>query len=770
MTSRLTSIVACVLAACGPPGETPRQAPPAGDVPSARLWRDPGTERMVRRLALLADNAPVMQNEFMNEERLELLLRLRTPADQVGRLNADFRLAKELLNAGRSADAAERFARIAAELDGETDPARRDFRRRVRSLLATAHLRLGEQQNCLERHNPDACLLPILGGGVHRLQQGSRAALAQLAELLREDPEDLTSRWLYNVAAMTVGDYPDEVPAAWLIPPEVFASDREVGRFYDVAAGVGLATVGRAGGAVVEDFDGDGYLDVMASSWGIRDPLRVFRNRRDGTFEEVTEEAGLAGIAGGLNLVHADYDNDGDADVLVLRGAWMVRAGRHPNSLLQNRGDVTPGKISFGDVTEEAGLLTFRPTQTAAWGDFDNDGWLDLFVGNESLPGDANPCELYRNNGPSEDGAVTFTEVAASAGVSAGGYVKGAVWGDFDNDGWIDLYLSRFLEPNLLFHNQGAAGEAAFREIAAEAGVAEPIHSFPTWFVDFDNDGWLDLFVADYSRSFLEALPSQIAADYLGLPTTAEKPRLYRNRGADGSLAFEDVTAAAGLDHVLLAMGANFGDLDNDGYPDFYIGTGAPDFRALVPNRMFRNDGGKSFQDVTTSGGFGHLQKGHGIAFGDLDNDGDQDVFAVLGGAFSGDVYPDALFLNPGHGRRWITLRLEGTRANRSGVGARIRVELETPDGPWQVHATAGTGGSFGSSSLQQEIGLGDALAVRAVEVRWPGGGRQVFHGLAMDRIYRLVEGDPDPAVVELERLDLAGGTGASGHAAAHHF
>ncbi len=757
-TGRISAIAAaCLLAACQGPAEIEPGAPEA--------WQAPGTRRMAQRLALLAEHARPEPHAFMNREQATRLERLATPADPGERTASGLRLARELLRAGRTADSIALLEDLRELAGGPSEDLPPGLPHALGSWLATAYLRLGEQQNCLEGHTVDSCLLPIRGAGVHRRQDGSRAAIVELTAGLREDPEDIEARWLLNIAAMTVGEYPQGVAEEWLIPPRSFASERDLGRYYDAAPVAGLDAVGLAGGSALEDFDGDGHLDLMVSSWGIDDPLRLFLADGAGGYLERTLEAGLSGLTGGLNLVHADYDNDGRPDVLVLRGAWLVRAGRQPNSLLRNLGAGAGGTVAFEDVTEAAGLLSFHPTQTAAWGDYDNDGWLDLYVGNESLPGRPHPCQLFRNNGPaggSSSGTVTFTDVAEAAGVAAGGYVKGVVWGDVDNDGWLDLYVSRLLEPNLLFHNQGAAG--TFREVAGPAGVEQPVNSFPTWFWDFDNDGWLDIFVSGYAGTYAGASAAPVAADVLGLAHAAETPRLYRNAG-DGGVRFDDVTAEAGLDHVLLAMGANHGDLDNDGYPDAYLGTGAPSLRALVPNRMFLNDAGRRFLDVTTAGGFGHLQKGHAVSFGDLDHDGDQDVYAVIGGAYSGDVYPNVLFENPGHGNRWLTLRLEGTAANRSAIGARIRLEISEPGGPREIYATVGTGGSFGSSSLQQEIGLGSASVIDILEVSWPGSGTvQTFRGLAPDRVLRLREGDSEPVEVVSERFDLTAGDAAGEH------
>ncbi len=681
-------------------------------------------------------------------------------------LQVMLQLATEHLQAGASEQAIKTIEALRALATANKVSLPDEFDTRVRSLAAISWLRLGEQENCANLHGQRSCLFPLRGSGVHQLPRGAEGAVRELSALLERNPQDWESMWLLNVASMQLGRYPAEVPKRWLVPESLFRSEANLGEFDEMSMQAGLAVVGHSGGVVMQDMDGDGLLDLVLTSSGPLDQMHFFHNNGDGSFADRTAQAGLLGETGGLNLVPTDYDNDGHIDLLVLRGGWWGRFGEYPMSLLHNRGDGT-----FEDVTVKAGLYSAHPTQTAAWADFDGDGFLDLFVGHESGPGmtaatnagslanaasDVHPSQLFHNN---HDG--TFTEVGAAMGLANLGFVKGVAWGDFNNDGRPDLYVSVKGGRNRLFRNDGpgAAGQPwRFTDVTQQAGVAQQTETFATWFFDFDNDGWPDLFVAGYSMQSM----MDVGAFELGKPFHAETPRLYHNNH-DGT--FTDVAAKTHLDRAMLVMGAGFGDLDNDGFLDVYLGTGESGFQALLPNRMFRNDHGIAFQDITTSGGFGHLQKGHGIAFGDLGNNGHEDVFEEMGGAFPGDTYTCVLYRNPGNRNHWITLELEGVRANRAAIGARIDVTLAEATGKRHVVRTVGFGSSFGDSPLRQHIGLAQAQAVQTVEVRWPGSGTvQRFNGAALgvDRMWHLREGDAVPREVKLKSFRIGAGV-ASG-------
>lgn len=586
--------------------------------------------------------------------------------------------------------------------------------------LAVAYLRQGETQNCVRCQTGESCLLPIQGSGVHEKQSGSRKAIEYLQILLASAPDHRAAQWLLNIAYMTIGEYPDRVPKKFLIPPSVFESKNKFPRFTNISSGMGLDTLSLCGGCIVDDFDNDGHLDIVVSTWHTSGQLRYFRNNGDGTFTERTEEAGFLGLFGGLNLVQADYDNDGDLDILVLRGAWLNAYGEQPNSLLRN-----DGRGRFRDVTFLAGLGERHfPTQTAAWADYDNDGDLDFYVGNEGAP-----SQLFENQANG-----TFVDVALHAGVINRRSSKGVVWGDYNGDRFPDLYVSNLGQPNRLYRNNK---DGTFTDVAEDAGVQDPERSFPCWFWDFNNDGALDLFVSAYSNDV-----GIFAADFLGSPHKGEVDHLYEGDGRGG---FREVAGPQRIGRVTVAMGCNFGDLDNDGFPDFYLGTGDPKYESLMPNRMFHNQRGKGFSDVSAAGGFSHLQKGHAVAFADLDNDGDQDIFTELGGAYPGDAFTNALFENPGFNNHWITVNLVGQQSNRSAIGTRIHVRFNDSGTNRSVYQWVNSGGSFGAKPLRREIGLGEATTIETLEVFWPKTGRtQRFHDLPVDQFIEITEGKDD--------------------------
>ncbi len=743
------SFIVLAVGGCGKPthpepsGDEVTMNEPVVEIGSSTRKGPPDSpQSMPEILATLSEDPEYLNHAYvMRPERAaHKEKKLASETNQSARLSLLWDFAFTLLNMGESRRALIEFEKFQNALEEFSQSEFQKNEELIGLHLATCYLRIAEQQNCLENHSPESCLFPIRKGGIHAFEEGSSRALKILSSLLQSHPDNADAKWLYNVAAMTLGQYPDAVPPEWLIHASRFKSTVDIGHFPNIAMGTGLDVTGIAGGCIIEDFDNDYDLDVMVSSWGLQDPIRYFVNRSDGTFDDQTETCGLKGITGGLNMIQADYNNDGFVDVLVLRGAWLKNAGRHPNSLLHNNGDG-----SFTDVTEKAGLLSYHPTQTAVWFDYNLDGNPDLFIGNEYGIEQIHPCELFHNNG---DG--TFSNRAAELGLEVRAYVKGVTSSDFDNDGRPDLYISCLGTRNLLFKNNGPdymqhGKRNYFSEVGRAAGVKNPTHSFPTWFFDYNNDGNMDLFVVGYRIKGV----GDFVNDYRGLPHQATFSKLYRNLG-NGN--FEDVTEESGLNTILLGMGLNFGDLDNDGYPDFYISTGDPDLMTLIPNRMFRNNAGKGFQEITESARVGHLQKGHAIAFADLDQDGDQDVYAVMGGAVSGDIYQNALFQNPGHGRPWLKLKLEGRISNRSAIGARVRVVTQTANASQTFHGQVSSGGSFGANPLLIEMGLGEAVSIKKVEIRWPGiQATQILDNLDLNQFYHVIEGENNPKTVVLK-------------------
>lgn len=605
-------------------------------------------------------------------------------------------------------------------------------------------LRSGETDNCVLCRGAGSCILPIAPTAVHANPTGSRLAVGHFTEYLDRFPDDAAVRWLLNVAHMTLGEHPDRVDPRYLVRLDrLDTPGAGIGRFRDVGHLVGLNRLNQAGGAILDDFDNDGLLDVVFTSMDPATPMAFYRNKGDGTFEDRTRPAGLLGQLGGLNCVQADYDNDGHLDIFVVRGAWLASSIRP--SLLRNNGDST-----FSDVTHTAGLDAAINSIAAQWADFDNDGHLDLFVCCEQQP-----SRLYRNRGNG-----TFEEVAAAAKVAGrwGQCAKGCAWLDYDADGYPDLFVNDLAGTAQLFHNEpdpSGPGGRRFRDATTELGIDGPRQGFSCWAFDYDNDGWPDLFATSYDRSLEDAIRG-----LTGQPHGRQPSKLYRNLAGKG---FRDVTREAGLDLVLITMGSNFGDFDNDGYPDFYLGTGDAGLETLVPNRMFHNMGGTRFAEITGSSGTGHLQKGHGVACGDWDRNGTVDLVVETGGAVPGDRYHSVLFQNPGQANRSLTVRLIGSqtaggtgrKTNRSAIGARIKVETAGPE-PRTVYRHVCSGSSFGANPLEQTIGVGRADRVARLEVYWPATGiTQAFQDVPTGGYIEITEGEPAYRVRQFKPIPL---------------
>jgi FG-GAP-like repeat/ASPIC and UnbV len=690
--------------------------PPIHDPSSLRELREAIQARGLLGLAVL------------QAESEQIRLRFRAPKEEVAAA-AQLLYQISLLNLyeGRYSDAATSL-QDSLKLGRPSDIPRRDRARRM-ALLGIIALRQGEVDNGL---GASSGIFPIARQAVHTQQSGARDAVKRFTAYLQEWPEDLRIRWLLNIAFMTLGKYPDSVPVEYLVPLDTFRSTVDVGRFENVAQRVGLNSrgVNLAGGSVFDDFNGDGLPDLFVTSLDVDRGAAFFVNRGDGTFVDRSAGAGLGDQVYAVNLTHADFDNDGDLDVVLLRGAGE---GPMRLSLLRNNGDE-----SFEDVTIAGGLGEPIATGAAAWGDYDNDGWVDLFVCGEHQPpsGEShsgrpdprNRCRLYHNKG---DG--TFRDDAVVAGVINERFATGAAWSDYDDDGWLDLYISNADGMGRLFHNEG---DGTFRDVALALDVTGPEKGHACWFWDFDNDGRSDLFVSDDQTRLADTV-----AIALGQPVEkASHARLYHNLGAEG---FREVSREVGLDRPTPSLGCNFGDIDNDGYLDMYVGTGWRGYSGLVPNRMLKNVEGRRFEDVTMSSGTGHLQNGQGVSFADWDCDGDLDLFVETGGTVPGNRSHNLLFLNPGHDNHWLKVRLVGTRTNRAALGAKIRVETESKVGrKHSIVRTVGQNSSFGGNSLLQSIGLHDATRVAELTITWPTSRTtQTFRDIESDQAIEITEG-----------------------------
>jgi hypothetical protein len=496
------------------------------------------------------------------------------------------------------------------------------------------------------------------------------------------------------------------------------------------------------GGVALFDYNNDGLLDIFFTNGAAIPSLektsaayhnRLFRNNGDGTFTDVTDRAGIKGLGYSMGVAAADYDNDGHVDLYV--------AGFNRNQLLHNNGDGT-----FTDVTEKAGVSGLVPklgkawAVTAGWFDYNNDGLLDLLVINylnydlatavhcvsQGNPDYCSPVQflgtpniLYRNNG---DG--TFTDVSRESHIADFiGKGMGVSFADYDDDGFVDVFISNDTFQNYLLHNNG---DGTFSEVGVEAGVAyngfgNAVAGMGTDFRDIDNDGRPDIF---QTSMFGEGFP------------------IYRNLGGG---QFQDVSSAAGLTggtSRLTAWGTGVYDFDNDGLKDLFTANADILDNAQViahrpyglPNGLFRNHGNMIFEDVSGTAGAGFLAPAahRGAAFGDLNNDGRIDaVVTVLNGS------PKILMNRTANNDHWIILKLIGIKSNRDGLGTRVK--LTTARGTQWNHATT-TVGYNSSSDKRVHFGLGDAAIIEQIELRWPSGIRQILKDVKADQVLTITE------------------------------
>jgi hypothetical protein len=611
-------------------------------------------------------------------------------------------------------------------------------------VLALAYLREAEYQNCIYNHNGESCIIPLEGKGIHALADPARLAKDCYKVLLDYNPKDYQSIWFYNISSMAAGDYPDKMEERFVIAPDKFYGEVDFPKFPNVALESGVASMDHAGGSIIEDFNNDGLLDIFTTSYGLSDQTHYYQNTGGGAFDDKSAESGVDVLKAGLNCIQGDFNNDGWTDVFIMRGAWLGENGQLPNSLLINRS----GQF-FEDISTKANLFNEKPSGAVAVADINRDGLLDIFVGNES--GSVRlSSDLFLNKGDE-----SFKQIAKPAGLEVFSFVKSANFADVNNDGWPDLFVSVYHGKNKLYIHQGLKeGIPQFVEMANEFGVQEPIYSFSSWFWDYNHDGWDDLLVFSYDNSNPFNISAEICKEYLEGAPAKNKPVLYLNQGGTG---FEQATFT-GLDESLYTMGGNYGDLNNDGYFDFYSGTGEFNLWATIPNKMYVHNASDGFIDVTHAGGFGMIQKGHGVSFGDLDNDGDQDIYHQVGGAVESDVFHNMLLKNPGfEANNWITLKLQGSDANRSAIGSRLKFEVKMPDGSRRVYYNkVHSGGSFGANTLRVEMGLGLAVQLEKLTVNWADANNSVttYEDLKLNQFY-LIDQEKSPELLPVRRVAL---------------
>jgi len=530
-------------------------------------------------------------------------------------------------------------------------------------------------------------------------------------ESMDADPFDERPRVTLWLAARKLGGYPSFVPEAHRMEVKE-GFEKPAVEFDDIAPKIGLEKSGAGRGIAVFDYDNDGYLDIaIASAHG---GCNLYHNNRDGTFSDVSIASGLDKCVNTFIIAVGDYDNDGYADLFITRMGFHSGEGQ----LMHNNGDGT-----FTDVTKQAGLKAWGPAFTATWVDYDGDGNLDLFIANNlgGLFERKTPNRLYHNNGNG-----TFTEVTEAAGLNTIWPTIGGAWGDYNNDGRPDLFLSNGLGRSQLYENNG---DGTFTDVSERAGVTELGFGSPAFWWDYDNDGWMD--IAQFEWSDQE--DAIYTLKHGEGPPDGQPMRVYHNN-RDGT--FTQVNRELGITGCWGTMSGNAADINNDGYLDVVLGNGSPKMDRMDPMVLLEFDG-KKFHNTTFAAGLPFTGKSQGVNMADLFGDGRLSILVAGGDAYPGDLLTTGVYYPKRLAGNFLNVRLAGVKSNRSAIGAKVSVEAE---GRKQYREVSG-GTNFGCLPLEQHFGLARATSVDGVEIRWPSGLKQRFENLAVNNTVQFTEG-----------------------------